>query len=150
MASAQCLVLSEIPIEPVEAVGPTAIVQGAPCLGLERTLRHHDLGRLAEISKGELDQGLHVIGIRRLPHERVGEAGGRVDLPHHPGEMERISPGRLHLDAVRGSDAGIEVQTRNGEPLRAPPLRKPVGFDEGAKDDRSSGGERTQDLETQS
>src|SRR5215217_1897298 len=111
-------------------------------------LTERELRRFAEISKGELDEVLDVVRVRVLPAEREGEAAGRIDLPEHAGEEERITVGRLHLDAVAVSYAGLEFEARDGEARRPPPQRQLVSA-EGAEHRRASSGNEALGLEAQ-
>src|SRR5947209_5450614 len=54
--------------------------------------------------------------------------------------MERLAVRRLHLDAVAGSDVGIEFEARYGEAFRSPPPRELVGVAEGLEHNRWSRG----------
>src|SRR5215212_4956156 len=75
--------------------------RGEPArLGLEGPLGHRHLGRLAEVAERELDQRLDVVRVGVLPHERVGEPGGRFDRAELAGEEEGLVLRRLHLDPV--------------------------------------------------
>src|SRR5437588_11253347 len=63
--------------------------------------------------------------------------------------MERLAVRRLHLDAVAGSDVGIELEARYGEAFRPPPLRELVRVAEGLKHNRWSRGKRAPHLQGQ-
>src|SRR3954451_19670175 len=66
-------------LELVEALGPPVPVQRQALAGLEPALVEDDLGRPAPFVERKVPQGLDVVGIGRLPRERVGQASGRVD-----------------------------------------------------------------------
>jgi hypothetical protein len=74
-----------------------------------------------------------------LPHERIGEAGGRVDVAELSGEIEGIALGRLHLDPVAASPAWVEVEAREGEAIRPPPFRQLIRIAEQTEHGRRSG-----------
>jgi hypothetical protein len=122
-------------------------VELAARLGVEGALSNDDLSGLAEVPERQLDESLAVVGIGVLPRERVGEAAGRIDYAELAGEAERIAVGRLHLDAIALSDAGVEVETRGGEAVRPPPPRQLVRSAEGSEHNRRSGGNDALDLE---
>jgi hypothetical protein len=70
-----------------------------------------------------------------------------MDLAKDARQMEPISLGRLHLDAVRPSRSDVEIEARDAEALGAPPRRQLVLFDEGREDDPTRCGQRAADCE---
>ena len=59
---------------------------------------------------------------RRAPTRSEGKTRRDVDLAKRPRQLEGVAVGRLHFDQVGPADARDEVDTRDAEPSRAPPL----------------------------
>src|SRR4051812_22415762 len=70
---------AQVALELVERVGPAVAVQLEAGVVLELALAESDFGRIALRDELEFDEGLDVIEVRRIPHERVRQAAGRVD-----------------------------------------------------------------------
>ena len=135
--ASQVLLLVEEVREPVERVRPAIAMERPARLGLERLMIHAEIGSSRHGFEAHRDESLSIIGIGLLIGEREEEPAWRVDDPKRSSDVKLASARRLHGDPVSRSLRNVELEVRNGERFRAPPLPELVRGRERAAKTRS-------------